>query len=153
MKQLFPFRNTHIQVIGVGLGFVLAFFFFHLLPINEGENELDFLEGKKKKSSLPHNIPPQHFVSEHSLQPLTGCIAQSHRTAGAFPPLFFPSIAGFIIDHNAPTTSAVMSLSPEESRPLGQPLQSKMATQKERRLCGERGPTCLSGDRLTEPPF
>ena len=83
MKQLFPFRNTHIQVIGVGLGFVLAFF-FHLLPINEGENELDFLEGKK--SSLPHNIPPQHFVSEHSLQPLTGCVAQSHRTVGVFFP-------------------------------------------------------------------
>lgn len=59
-----------------------------------------------------------------------------------FFPLFFPSIAGFIIDHNAPATSAVMSLSTEESRPFGQPLQNKMAAQKERRLCGERGPTC-----------
>lgn len=153
IETAFPFQKHSHSGYWRWFGFCFGFFFFHLLPINEGENELDFLEGKKKKSSLPHNIPPQHFVSEHSLQPLTGCIAQSHRTAGAFPPLFFPSIAGFIIDHNAPTTSAVMSLSPEESRPLGQPLQSKMATQKERRLCGERGPTCLSGDRLTEPPF
>ena len=114
------------------------FFFFHLLPINEGENELDFLEGEKKKSSLPHNIPPQHLVSERSLQPLTGCVAQSHRTVGGFFPLFFPSIVGFIIDHNAPATSAAMSLSTEESRPLGQPLQNNMVAQEERRLCAER---------------